>query len=48
LATQINVAIQNYRKAISGAAFSEAEAAEYAAIFPSTKNSKELNDALID
>ena len=48
LATQINVAIQNYRKAISGAAFSESEAAEYAAIFPSTKNDKELNDAPID
>lgn len=48
LATQINVAIQKYRQAISGAAFSEQEAAEYAAIFPSTKNDKELNTALID
>ena len=48
LATQINVAIQKYRQAISWAAFSEQEAAEYAAIFPSTKNSKELNTALID
>lgn len=48
LATQINVAIQKYRQAISWAAFSEQEAAEYASIFPSTKNSKELNTALID
>ena len=48
LATQINVAIQKYRQAISWAAFSEQEAAEYAAIFPSTKNSQELNTALID
>ena len=48
LATQINTAIQQYRKAISGAAFTESEAAEYAAIFPSTKNDKELNTALID
>ena len=48
LATQINVAIQKYRQAISWAAFSEQEAAEYAAIFPSTKNSKELNTALIE
>jgi hypothetical protein len=48
LATQINVAIQKYRQAISWAAFSEQEAAEYASIFPSTKNDKELNTALID
>lgn len=48
LATQINTAIQQYRKAISGAAFTESEAREYAAIFPSTKNDKELNTALID
>lgn len=48
LATQINVAIQKYRQAISWAAFSEQEAAEYAAIFPSTKNSKALNTALIE
>lgn len=48
LATQINVAIQKYRQAISWAAFSEQEAAEYAAIFPSTKNDKALNIALID
>lgn len=48
LATKINVAIQKYRQAISGAAFSEQEAAEYASIFPSAKNSKELNTALIE
>ena len=48
LATQINVAIQKYRQAISWAAFSEQEAAEYAAIFPSTKNDKTLNTALIE
>ena len=48
LATQINTAIQNYRKAISWAAFTESEAREYAAIFPSAKNDKELNTALID
>ena len=48
LATQINTAIINYRKAITGAWFSEKETKEYQSIFPSTKNSKELNTAIIN
>ncbi len=48
LATQINTAIINYRKAITGAGFSETETKEYQSIFPSTKNSKALNTAIIN
>lgn len=48
LATQINTAIINYRKAITGAWFSSKETKEYQSIFPNTKNSKALNTAIID
>jgi murein DD-endopeptidase MepM/ murein hydrolase activator NlpD len=44
---KVAMAIINYRKAVSGAAFTESEAKEYEAIFPSVGNVEELNDALI-
>lgn len=47
LSKQIQSSIQQYRQAISWAAFSEQEAAEYAALFPSKKNSAWLNQAII-
>jgi len=48
LATRVEFAIQAYRQAISGAAFTEAEKVEYRAIYPSIGNIPELNNALID
>ena len=47
IATQINLAIQSYRKAQSWAAFSESEALEYAAIFPWIDKTIDLNNAKI-
>ncbi len=47
IANKIQLSIQSYRKAISGAAFTESEAKEYKEVFPSTSNTKELNSALI-
>ena len=43
----INLAMVDYRKAVSGAAFTESEAKTYEALFPSTGNIPELNDAKI-
>ena len=48
LATKIQMGIQNYRKAISGAAFTESESKEYKAIFPSINKTKELNTAKLN
>lgn len=45
IANKVNIAIQNYRKAISGAAFNELESIEYSAIFPSIDKTSELNVA---
>ena len=47
LATKINTAIQSYRKAISGAAFTVPESKEYRNIFPSITRTDELNTATI-
>jgi len=47
LANKIQISIQKYRKAISGAAFTESEGAEYKAVFPSTDKTAELNAAKI-
>lgn len=47
LATKIQATIQNYRKAISGAAFTESESKEYERIFPNTKKTTNLNAANI-
>lgn len=47
LATTILMSVQQYRKDISGAAFSPQEAAEYESIFPSISNSIELNDTIL-
>jgi len=48
IANEIKVAIQTYRQAISGAAFTESESKEYDNIFPNIGKSKELNQAKID
>lgn len=47
LANKINIAIQQYRQAISGAAFTESESKEYRSVFPQINNIKELNSAKI-
>lgn len=47
IGSAIAFSIQAYRKAISGAAFTESESKEYEALFPSTKNSSQLNQAKI-
>jgi LysM repeat protein len=44
----IRQSIQAYRKAISGAAFTESESKEYEALFPSKSSTNELNNAKID
>lgn len=48
IGNQIALAMAAYRNAISGAAFTESEAKFYEGVFPSTKNSTQLNDAKID
>jgi hypothetical protein len=48
IATQIRLAIIDYRKAVSGAAFTESEGAEYEAIFPSVGKVSEFNRANIN
>jgi hypothetical protein len=48
IANQITVAIQAYRKAVSGAAFTESEQKEYEAVFPNIRNTPELNAAKVD
>jgi len=48
IATQIVVSIQAYRKAVSGAAFTESEQKEYQSVFPDVANTPELNQAKID
>ena len=47
IANKIQLAIQAYRKALSGAAFSVPESKEYQAIFPSLSNTSALNSAKI-
>lgn len=47
LANSIRLSIVDYRRAVSGAAFTESEAAEYAALFPSIGNVPSFNDAKI-
>lgn len=47
LANDIALAIVDYRRAVSGAAFTESEAAAYEAIFPSAGKTPELNMAKI-
>ncbi len=48
IANKVHVAIINYRRAISGAAFNALEAVEYREVFPSSKNTAELNSAKIE
>lgn len=45
ISNDIRLAIQAYRKSISGAAFTEAETKEYEAVFPSVGRGSELNEA---
>jgi len=45
MAQEIMKAVQSYRHMVSGAAFTEAEAKEYRAMFPNTRSTKELNSA---
>lgn len=47
-ANQLNLAYQNYRHQMTGAAFSAAEAAQYASVLPSAGNSFALNSAKIE
>jgi len=47
VATKIKTAIQNYRKSLSGSAFSVPEAAEYKDIFPSIGRTSNFNTANI-
>ena len=47
IANKIAIAIQQYRRSMSGAAFSVPESAEYEAIFPSIDNVATLNSALL-
>lgn len=48
IANRIAIAIVDYRKAVSGAAFTPSEAAEYERIFPSEGKTQELNEAKIE
>lgn len=48
IANEIQLAIQAYRKSISGAAFTEAESEEYERIFPSTTRNLNLNAVKFD
>lgn len=47
VATKIKTAIMNYRRAMSGAAFSVPESAEYTAVFPSISKTADFNAANI-
>lgn len=48
LGVQLETALMNYRRGITGAAFSASEAAQYDKIWPSFKNDISLNTARID
>lgn len=48
LAVDLKIALQRYRKDMSGAAFSAQEAADYASVNPSGKNSLELNLSILE
>lgn len=47
IATRISTAIQSYRKAISGTAFSAQEGADIDSVFPWINKSKGLNNAIL-
>lgn len=48
IATRIQAAIIDYRKAVSGAAFTESEGKQYEDLFPSTGNVPALNKQIIE
>lgn len=48
LATRMKAALVDYRRSISGAAFTEAEKADYDAMFPAIVKEEALNEANID
>lgn len=47
VATQIQIALQAYRNAISGTAYSDQEGKDIASVFPSIKNGQILNNAIV-
>jgi hypothetical protein len=47
IANEISLIIQKYRQELTGAAFTESEAKEYAKLFPNIEKSPQLNEALI-
>lgn len=47
MATKIQTAIQKYRRAMSGAAFSVPESKEYEALFPNIDKAKNFNEATV-
>mgnify|MGYP001020427060 CR=1 FL=1 len=48
IATDLTIALQQYRSDMSGATFSEQEAKDYASVNPSGKNKLDLNVSIID
>ena len=48
IANDVTLAIQAYRQAISGAAFTESESKQYESVFPSIGKGSELNQSKID
>jgi hypothetical protein len=48
VATKASLALQKYRKDMTGVAFGEGENKEYKAIFPDIKNTQNLNNATIE
>ncbi len=48
LATELKIAFQTYRKDMSGAAFSNAESADYESVNPTSKKDLNLNLAILD
>lgn len=48
IANEIAMTIQKYRQELTGAAFTESEAKEYARLFPGIEKSPELNNALME
>lgn len=47
VATQAQIALQAYRNAISGTAYSDQEGKDIASVFPSIKNGEVLNNAIV-
>lgn len=48
LATDLKIALQEYRQVMTGSAFSDQEARDYASVNPTGKNSMDLNLSILD